>query len=165
MANIDISERLGDALPVYLLVVVGLSLVLLLLVFRSLLVPLLATAGFLLSVAAAFGAVVAVYQWGELGWLFSVHEPGPVLAFLPILLIGVLFGLAMDYQVFLVSAVREAHVHGSPARAAVLEGFNLNARVVTAAAIIMVSVFGGFVFAEPDHDPAHRVRPGDRRAH
>ncbi|UNX55186.1 MMPL family transporter [Georgenia sp. TF02-10] len=148
VANIDISERLGDALPVYLLVVVGLSLVLLLLVFRSLLVPLLATAGFLLSVAAAFGAVVAVYQWGELGWLFSVHEPGPVLSFLPILLIGVLFGLAMDYQVFLVSAVREAHVHGSPARAAVLEGFNLNARVVTAAAIIMVSVFGGFVFAE-----------------
>ncbi|WP_153396878.1 MMPL family transporter [Ornithinicoccus halotolerans] len=148
VANIDISEQLADALPVYLAVVVGLSLLLLLLVFRSVWVPLLATAGFLLSVAAAFGGVVAVYQLGLGGGLFGVHEPGPVLSFLPILLIGVLFGLAMDYQVFLVSAMREAHVHGATARAAVARGFDLNARVVTAAAIIMASVFGGFVFAE-----------------
>nr|WP_306271316.1 MMPL family transporter [Ornithinimicrobium sp. HY1793] len=147
VANIDISEQLGDALPLYLLVVVGLSLVLLLLVFRSLLVPLLATGGFLLSVAAAFGAVVAVYQWGFGSAFFGVHEPGPILSFLPILLIGVLFGLAMDYQVFLVSAMREAHVHGESAARAVVSGFNHSARVVTAAAIIMISVFGGFVFA------------------
>lgn len=147
VANIDISAQLADALPLYLLVVVGLSLVLLLLVFRSLLVPLLATGGFLLSVAAAFGAVVAVYQWGTLSSIFGVHEPGPILSFLPILLIGVLFGLAMDYQVFLVSAMREAHVHGEDARKAVVSGFNHSARVVTAAAIIMISVFGGFVFA------------------
>ncbi|WP_202863058.1 MMPL family transporter [Ornithinimicrobium murale] len=147
VANIDISEQLGDALPLYLLVVVGLSLVLLLLVFRSLLVPLLATGGFLLSVAAAFGAVVAVYQWGVGSAFFGVHEPGPILSFLPILLIGVLFGLAMDYQVFLVSAMREAHVHGESAARAVVSGFNHSARVVTAAAIIMISVFGGFVFA------------------
>lgn len=147
VANIDISDQLADALPVYLLVVVGLSLVLLVLVFRSLLVPLLATGGFLLSIAASFGAIVAIYQWGFLSAIFGVNEAGPILSFLPILLIGVLFGLAMDYQLFLVSAMREAHVHGEDARQAVVSGFNLSARVVTAAAIIMISVFGGFVFA------------------
>ncbi|WP_109473643.1 MMPL family transporter [Ornithinimicrobium cavernae] len=147
VANIDISRQLADVLPLYLVVVVGLSLVLLLLVFRSLLVPLLATGGFLLSIAASFGAVVAVYQWGVGSAFFGVHEPGPILSFLPILLIGVLFGLAMDYQVFLVSAMREAHVHGESAARAVVSGFNHSARVVTAAAIIMISVFGGFVFA------------------
>ena len=147
VANIDISEQLADALPIYLLVVVGLSLLLMMLVFRSIWVPLLATAGFLLSIVAAFGAVVAVYQLGHLGPVFGVHEPGPVLSFLPILLIGILFGLAMDYQVFLVSAMREEHVHGRDARTAVVTGFNHSARVVTAAAIIMISVFAGFVWA------------------
>lgn len=147
VANIDISEQLADALPVYLAVVIGLSLLLLMLVFRSLWVPLLATVGFLLSVVAAFGAVVAVYQLGHLSSIFGVNEAGPVLSFLPILLIGILFGLAMDYQVFLVSAMREEHVHGKDARTAVVTGFNHSARVVTAAAIIMASVFGGFVFA------------------
>lgn len=147
VANIDISEQLAEALPLYLAVVVGLSLVLLLLVFRSVVIPLLATGGFLLSLVAAFGAVVGIYQLGFLSPLFDVHEPGPVLSFLPILLIGILFGLAMDYQVFLVSAMRESHVHGEPARRAVVTGFNHSARVVTAAAIIMISVFGGFVWA------------------
>jgi RND superfamily putative drug exporter len=147
VANIDISAQLTEALPVYLAVVVGLSLILLLLVFRSLLVPLLATAGFLLSVAAAFGAVVATYQWGVLSTVFGVHEPGPILSFLPIMLIGIVFGLAMDYQVFLVTAMREAHVHGQDARHAVVSGFNHSARVVTAAAVIMISVFGGFIWS------------------
>ena len=147
VANIDISEQLAQALPLYLLVVVGLSLILLLLVFRSIVIPLLATGGFLLSIVAAFGAVVAVYQLGHLSWIFGVNEPGPVLSFLPILLIGILFGLAMDYQVFLVSSMREEHVHGVAARTAVITGFNHSARVVTAAAIIMISVFGGFVWS------------------
>src|SRR5690606_15052812 len=147
VANIDISAQLAEALPAYLAVVVGLSLILLLLVFRSLLVPLLATGGFLLSVAAAFGAVVATYQWGVLSAVFGVHEPGPILSFLPIMLIGIVFGLAMDYQVFLVTAIREAHVHGEDARRAVVSGFNHSARVVTAAAIIMISVFGGFIWS------------------
>src|SRR5690606_18696860 len=147
VANIDISDQLSDALPVYLTVVVGLSLVLLLLVFRSIWVPLLASLGFLLTVVASFGAVTAVYQLGHLSGLFGVNEPGPVLSFLPVLLIGVLFGLAMDYQVFLVSGMREAHVHGADARTAVVRGFTQSARVVTAAAIIMISVFGGFIFA------------------
>ena len=147
VANIDISEQLADALPIYLLVVVGLSLILLLLVFRSIVVPLLATGGFLLSIVAAFGAIVAVYQLGHLSSIFGVNEPGPIISFLPTLLIGILFGLAMDYQVFLVSAMREEHVHGKDARTAVITGFNHSARVVTAAAIIMISVFGGFVWA------------------
>ncbi|WP_130014096.1 MMPL family transporter [Serinicoccus sediminis] len=147
VANIDVSEQLADALPIYLVVVVGLSLILLLLVFRSVVVPLLATGGFLLSIGAAFGAVVGVYQLGFASGFFGVNEAGPILSFLPILLIGILFGLAMDYQVFLVSAMREEHVHGRAARDAVVAGFNHSARVVTAAAIIMISVFAGFVWA------------------
>ncbi|MBX7442721.1 MULTISPECIES: MMPL family transporter [unclassified Arthrobacter] len=145
--NVDVSTKLGDALPPYLAIVVGLSLVLLLLVFRSIVVPLLATGGFLLSLSAAFGAVVAVYQWGWLGNIFDVANPGAVLSFLPIILIGVLFGLAMDYQVFIASGMREAYTHGSTAKEAVRVGFRHAAAVVTAAAIIMVSVFSGFIFS------------------
>ncbi|WP_104137130.1 MMPL family transporter [Arthrobacter sp. ZGTC131] len=145
--NIDVSAKLGDALPPYLAIVVGLSLILLLLVFRSIVVPLLATGGFLLSLAAAFGAVVAVYQWGWLGTIFGVDNPGAVLSFLPIILIGVLFGLAMDYQVFIASGMRESFMHGESARHAVRSGFSHAAAVVTAAAIIMVSVFSGFIFS------------------
>jgi RND superfamily putative drug exporter len=145
--NVDVSTKLGDALPPYLAIVVGLSLILLLLVFRSIWVPLLATGGFLLSLAAAFGAVVAVYQWGWLGPVFGVENPGAVLSFLPIILIGVLFGLAMDYQVFIASGMRESYMHGESARHAVRSGFSHAAAVVTAAAIIMVSVFSGFIFS------------------
>ncbi|MEO5317148.1 MMPL family transporter [Arthrobacter sp. CC3] len=145
--NVDVSTKLGDALPPYLAIVVGLSLILLLLVFRSIWVPLLATGGFLLSLAAAFGAVVAVYQWGWLGAVFGVENPGAVLSFLPIILIGVLFGLAMDYQVFITSGMRESFMHGESAKHAVRSGFSHAAAVVTAAAIIMVSVFSGFIFS------------------
>jgi RND superfamily putative drug exporter len=145
--NIDISAKLAAALPLYLAVVIGLSLIIMVIVFRSLLVPLIATGGFLLSLAAAFGAVVAVYQWGWLGEVFGVHDPGPVLNFAPLILVGVLFGLAMDYQLFLVSGMREAWAHGLPARSAVVAGLRHGRPVVTAAAIIMISVFGGFVFS------------------
>ncbi|NMR19071.1 MMPL family transporter [Cellulomonas fimi] len=145
--NIDISQKLDAALPVYLAVVIGLSLVILVVVFRSIVVPLIATAGFVLSVFAAFGGVTAIYQWGWLGGLFGVHSPGPVLSFLPTILVGVLFGLAMDYQLFLTSGMREAYAHGSPARRAVTEGVHAGRAVVTAAAIIMIAVFGGFVFS------------------
>lgn len=144
---IDVSTTLDEALLPYLAVVVGLAFLLLLLVFRSVLVPLKATLGFLLSVAATFGAVVAVFQWGWLGDVFGVQETGPIMSMLPVLLIGILFGLAMDYQVFLVTRMREDFVHGAPARDAVVTGFRHGARVVTAAAIIMISVFGGFVFS------------------
>ncbi|MET3807392.1 RND superfamily putative drug exporter [Nakamurella sp. UYEF19] len=147
--QIDVSEKLGSALPEYLLIVVGLALILLLLIFRSIVVPVKAALGFLLSVGVSFGAVVAVYQWGWLGGIFGVDTPSPIISFLPILLIGVLFGLAMDYQVFMVSGMREAYVHGADAKRAVVGGFTAGSRVVTAAAIIMTSVFSGFILA-PD---------------
>jgi putative drug exporter of the RND superfamily len=147
VANIEISQRLGAALPPYLLVVVGLSLVILMLVFRSIVVPVVATVGFLLSVGAAFGATVAVHQWGWLGSLLGVTQPGPLLSFMPIIVIGVLFGLAMDYQMFLVSGMHEARSHGQDSRTAVRTGFVHGAKVVTAAAIIMTSVFLGFAFS------------------
>ncbi|MER8027093.1 MMPL family transporter [Glutamicibacter protophormiae] len=146
-AQIDVSEKVTEALVPYLSIVVGLSLILLLLVFRSVVVPVLATGGFLLSLAAAFGASVMVYQFGWMDSVFDVNVPGPLLSFLPILLTGILFGLAMDYQVFLVSAMRERFAHGEPARDAVRSGFSMAAPVVTAAALIMISVFSGFVFS------------------
>ncbi|HEY5518706.1 MAG TPA: MMPL family transporter, partial [Cellulomonas sp.] len=145
-ANIDISAKLASALPEFLLLVVGLALVLLLVAFRSILVPVTAAIGFLLSVAASFGATVAVYQWGWLAGVFNVSGPGPLLSFMPVLLVGVLFGLAMDYEVFLVSRMREDFVHGATARRAVVVGFEHGSRVVVAAAIIMASVFVAFVF-------------------
>ncbi|MDN4483051.1 MMPL family transporter [Demequina lignilytica] len=145
--NIDVSEKLDAALPVYLAIVVGLSIIILIVVFRSLIVPLIATLGFVLSLFAAFGMVTAVFQWGWLGSLFGVHDPGPILSFLPILLTGILFGLAMDYQLFLTTGMREAYVHGLDARRSVVAGLRHGRAVVTAAAIIMVSVFGGFIFS------------------
>jgi RND superfamily putative drug exporter len=146
--NIDVSDKMGSALIPYLAVVVGLAFVLLALVFRSIVVPLKATLGFLLSVAATFGAVVAVFQWGWLAGLFGVEETAPIMSLLPVLLIGIVFGLAMDYEVFLVTRMREEYVHGAAPRDAVVTGFGHGARVVTAAAIIMISVFSGFILSE-----------------
>lgn len=145
--NIDISDKLAQALPIYLAVVVGLSLVILVLVFRSVFVPVVATLGFILSYFAALGGVVAIYQWGWLSGVFGVETPGPILNFLPTILVGILFGLAMDYQLFLGSGMREAYAHGAPARVAIVQGVRAGRAVVTAAAIIMISVFGGFVFS------------------
>ncbi|WP_206428298.1 MMPL family transporter [Plantibacter sp. PA-3-X8] len=145
--NIDVSKQLSDALPLYLALVVGLSLIIMILVFRSILVPLTATLGFMLSLAATFGGITAIFQWGWLGPVFGVHDPGPILSFLPTILIGILFGLAMDYQLFLVSGMREAFAHGAPARLAVQRGLHAGRTVVVAAAIIMISVFGGFIFS------------------
>ena len=116
-------------------------------VFRSIFVPLIATGGFILSLFAAFGGVVAIYQWGWLSGIFGAHT-GPILNFLPTILVGILFGLAMDYMLFLTTGMREAYVHGAPSRTAVVLGVRAGRSVVTAAAIIMVSVFGGFVFSE-----------------
>ncbi|MDT8914339.1 MMPL family transporter [Amycolatopsis sp. PS_44_ISF1] len=147
-ANIDVSDKLSDAMLPYLALIVGLAFILLMLVFRSVVVPLKATLGFLGSVAATFGAVVAVFQWGWLTGLLGVESTGPIMSMLPILLIGVLFGLAMDYQVFLVTRMREEHVHGADPQEAVVTGFRHGARVVVAAALIMISVFAGFVLAE-----------------
>jgi RND superfamily putative drug exporter len=153
--GIDISDRLGAALVPFGLFVVGLSLILLMIVFRSIWVPVKAAVGYLLSVAAAFGVVAAVFEWGWFADLLHVTRTGPVISFMPIILMGVLFGLAMDYEVFLVSRMREDFVHSRRARggraeratavAAVRSGFTASARVVTAAAVIMFAVFAAFV--------------------
>ena len=143
--GIDISNRLTSALIPFGLIVVGLSILLLMMVFRSILVPIKAALGFLLSVVASFGIVVAVFQWGWLADVIGVEHAGPILSFLPILLMAVLFGLAMDYEVFLVSGMREEFVKTGNAREAVSRGFGNGARVVTAAALIMFFVFFSFV--------------------
>ncbi|WP_371653191.1 MULTISPECIES: MMPL family transporter [unclassified Streptomyces] len=145
--NIDFSQRMNDALLPYLALVVGLAFLLLMVVFRSILVPLKAALGFLLSVVAALGAVVAVFQWGWLGGLFGVENPGPIMSMMPIFMVGVVFGLAMDYEVFLVTRMREAYVHGERPGQAIVTGFRHGARVVTAAAVIMIAVFSGFIGA------------------
>ncbi|MFJ9620666.1 MMPL family transporter [Streptomyces sp. NPDC101181] len=143
--NIDFSQKMNDALVPYLALVVGLAFLLLMLVFRSVLVPLKAALGFLLSVVAALGAVVAVFQWGWLGSLFGVEQTGPIMSMMPIFMVGVVFGLAMDYEVFLVTRMREAYVHGESPGQAIVTGFKHGARVVTAAAVIMMAVFSGFI--------------------
>ncbi|WP_422743754.1 MMPL family transporter [Mycobacterium sp. WMMD1722] len=150
----DLSESLTKALVPYLALVIGLAFLVLTLVFRSLPVPLTATLGFVLSVGATFGVTVAIFQ---LGWFGLVASPGPLISFLPIFLIGIVFGLAMDYQVFLVTRMREKAVQRDPevagdlsARAAVVTGFQRGARVVTSAAVIMISVFAAFILA-PDN--------------
>lgn len=145
--NIDFSQKMNDALLPYLALVVGLAFLLLMLVFRSVLVPLKAALGFLLSVVAALGAVVAVFQWGWLGSVFGVEQTGPIMSMMPIFMVGVVFGLAMDYEVFLVTRMREAYVHGERPGQAVVTGFQYSARVVVAAAVIMIAVFSGFMGA------------------
>ena len=141
----DISDRLSDVLIPYIAIVVVLAFVLLVVVFRSLWVPLIAALGFALSVAATFGVTVAIWQWG---WLGITNDPQPIISFLPIMLIGIVFGLAMDYQVFLVTRMREGYVHGKTAGNAVSNGFKHGARVVTAAALIMISVFAAFILMD-----------------
>jgi membrane protein YdfJ len=145
--NIDTAERIRSALPIYAVVVVGLALALLTLVFRSILVPIKAAAGFLLTIAASLGLVVWIFQDGHLGGLFGVDNPQPIVCFLPVLLIGILFGLAMDYEVFLVSRVRESFVHTGNAKEAVVTGYGQSGRVVVAAALIMIAVFASFVLS------------------
>jgi RND superfamily putative drug exporter len=143
--SVDVSQTLNEALPVYLLLVVGLAFVLLVLVFRSLLVPVVGVLGFLLTIGSALGATVAVFQWGWLKDLVHAEATGPLLSMAPIIVVGILFGLAMDYQVFLVSRMHEAHAHGADPAQAVRTGFRQAAPVVVAAAAIMFAVFAGFV--------------------
>lgn len=147
---IDFSETMADAMLPYLLLVVGLSFVLLMLVFRSLIVPLKAAFGFLLTMAATFGAIVAVFQWGWLDGILGVDQTGLIISMLPIFLIGVVFGLAMDYEVFLVTRMREEYARGADPTSAVTIGFQHGSRVVTAAALIMISVFAAFILGSDD---------------
>ncbi|WP_024801138.1 MMPL family transporter [Nocardia sp. BMG51109] len=138
----DVDHALLSKIVPYLAIVAGAAFLLLIAVFRSVLVPLTAALGFLLSMAATFGATVLIFQDGALG---LISEPRPIVSFLPIMLIGLVFGLAMDYQVFLVTRMREEFVHGESPREAVIKGYHHGARVVTSAAIIMIFVFGSFI--------------------
>jgi len=142
----DIDQKMLEALPPYLAITMGLSFVILLVAFRSIMVPLKATIGFILSVGAMFGALVMTFQWG----VFGLFDPMPIISFLPIIGLGILFGLAMDYEFFMTSSIREAYVKTKNGKQSVKDGFALGAKVVAAAAIIMVSVFGGFMFSHDD---------------
>ncbi len=143
--GIDITSRLEGALLPFGIFVVGLSLVLLTMVFRSIAVPIKAAVGYLLSVGSAFGATTLVFNQGWLKNVVNLHDTTSVISFFPIMTMGILFGLAMDYEVFLVSRMREEHVHGKDARLAVHDGFVHSAKVVVAAALIMFAVFAFFV--------------------
>lgn len=144
-AGIDTSTLLSDALLPYVAFIVILSIILLAMVFRSIWVPIKATVGFLLTIGSALGSVALVYSWGWFTGPLGVDETGPVISFMPIIVLGVLFGLAMDYEVFLVSTMREEYVHGAGARSAITLGFARSAPIVTAAAMIMFAVFATFI--------------------
>ena len=143
--QIDVSDKLAGALLPFGILVVGLSVVLLAAVFRSVWVPIKATVGYLLSIGAAFGATTLVFNHGWFKGLVNLERGMPVISFLPILLMGILFGLAMDYEVFLVSRMREEYVHGKSAMDAIRDGFTASGPVVMGAALIMISVFAFFV--------------------
>jgi RND superfamily putative drug exporter len=145
---IDLSDKMTSALPVFMVMVIGLTMVLLLVVFRSILVPIKAAIAILLSIASSFGVVVAVFQWGWLKDVIGLQETIPIISFLPMLMFAILFGLSMDYEVFILSRVREDYVRTNQARHSVLTGLTSSARVITAAALIMISVFASFILGD-----------------
>jgi RND superfamily putative drug exporter len=147
-SNIDISDKMGSALPTFMILVVGLTVLLLLLVFRSIAVPIKAAIAIMLSIAASFGVLVAIFQWGWLMGLVGLQETVPIISFLPMIMFAILFGLSMDYEVFIMSRIREDYVRTGEARHSVLTGLTSSARVITAAALIMISVFASFVLGD-----------------
>ncbi|MGD9702986.1 MAG: MMPL family transporter [Acidimicrobiia bacterium] len=147
-AQIDISERLGGRLPLFIAAVVVLSFLLLMVVFRSIVVPLKAALMNLLSIGAAYGVVVAVFQWGWAKGLIGLEETVPVNPFVPMIMFAILFGLSMDYEVFLLSRVREEYLRSGDSHHSVVQGLTVTARVITSAALIMISVFGAFVLTD-----------------
>jgi putative drug exporter of the RND superfamily len=144
---VDFASTLGKKLPLFIGVVVLLSALLLMVVFRSLVIPLQAAVMNLLSIGAALGVIVAIFQWGWLGSVFGVSG-GPIESFIPVMLFAIVFGLSMDYEVFLVSRIHERWAHTHENSRSVAEGLALTGRVVTAAAAIMVCVFLSFVLGE-----------------
>ena len=138
---------MSSRLPWFIGTVIGLSVLLLMMVFRSIAVPLKAAAMNLLSIGAAYGVIVAVFQWGWLKGLVGVEETVPIVSFMPMMLFAILFGLSMDYEVFLLSRVREEYLHHRDNDRAVIEGISATGRVITSAALIMISVFAAFVLS------------------
>jgi RND superfamily putative drug exporter len=151
---IDLSDKMTGALPVFMLIVIGLTTLLLLVVFRSIVVPIKAALAILLSIGSSFGVLVAVFQWGWLADLVGLEESVPIISFLPLLMFAVLFGLSMDYEVFILSRIREEFVRTGEPKASVLTGLTSSARVISAAALIMISVFGSFVLVP---DPVNKM--------
>jgi RND superfamily putative drug exporter len=144
----DLTDRITNRLPLFIAAVVAMSFLLLMIVFRSILVPLKAAVMNLLSIAAAYGVLVAVFQWGWGKGLIGLHDTMPINPFLPLIMFAILFGLSMDYEVFLLSRVREEYVKTGDNHEAVVRGLSGTARVITSAALIMISVFGAFVLSE-----------------
>jgi RND superfamily putative drug exporter len=147
-ADIDISDKLAQALPVFVLVVLVLTMLLLLVAFRSILVPIKAAVAILLSIASSFGVLVAVFQWGWLQGVVGLEDTVPIISFLPIMMFAILFGLSMDYEVFILSRIREDFLRTGEPRPSVVSGLASSAKVVTAAALIMISVFGSFALGD-----------------
>jgi RND superfamily putative drug exporter len=147
-AGIDVSDRLAGRLLLFIGAVLALSFLFLLAVFRSVLVPLKAVVMNLLSIGAAYGIIVAIFQWGWLGNVIGIAKPGPIAPFIPMMMFAILFGLSMDYEVFLLSRIREEYDRTGDNALAVADGLAATARVITAAALIMVTVFGSFVFGD-----------------
>jgi RND superfamily putative drug exporter len=144
----DLTDRIASRLPLFIAAIVAMSFLLLMIVFRSVLVPLKAALMNLLSIAAAYGALVAVFQWGWGNELIGLHTTIPINPFLPLIMFAILFGLSMDYEVFLLSRVREEFLATGDNHAAVVRGLSSTARVITSAALIMISVFGAFVLTD-----------------
>ena len=145
---IDASDQISNRMPLFFAMVIGLSFVVLTIVFRSLLVPLKAALMNLLSIGAAYGALVAVFQWGWFAGPLGVKTTGPIEVFLPMMMFAIVFGLSMDYEVFLVSRIREEYVKGSGNSKAVAMGLSSTARVITSAVLIMIAVFASFVLGD-----------------
>jgi putative drug exporter of the RND superfamily len=141
----DLSDRISDRLLAFILVVIALSFVLLMMVFRSVMVPLKAAIMNMLSIGAAYGVIVAVFQWGWAKGLVGLDATVPVNPFVPMIMFAVLFGLSMDYEVFLLSRVREEFQRTGDSHRSVVDGLAATARVITSAALIMISVFLAFV--------------------
>jgi RND superfamily putative drug exporter len=153
-ANIDLSDKIGGALPQFMVIVIGLTMLLLLMVFRSVLIPIKAAVGILLSISASLGVSVAIFQWGWLKDVIGLDGTIPIVSFMPVVMFAVLFGLSMDYEVFILSRVREDYVRTGKARASVVSGLTSSARVITAAALIMIGVFASFALA---NDPSEKL--------
>jgi RND superfamily putative drug exporter len=150
----DLADRITDRLPIFIAAIVALSFVLLMIVFRSILVPLKAALMNLLSIAAAYGVIVALFQWGWGNELIGIHNTMPINPLLPLIMFAILFGLSMDYEVFLLSRIREEYVATGDNHEAVVRGLSSTARVITSAALIMISVFGAFVLGD---DPGAKL--------
>lgn len=147
-SNIDVSQKLSSALPLFMVVVLGLTFLLLMVAFRSILVPLKASLAILLSIVSSFGVVVAVFQWGWLKDVIGLESTVPIISFMPIMLFAILFGLSMDYEVFIMSRIKEDYSRTKQPVESVVSGLTSSARVITAAAMIMISVFAAFVLGD-----------------